>query len=158
MLVLMMGPYAATRVLSAVSRRDFDLRRAAAFGLSLLFLFTGVGHFIQTEPMAQMLPAWVLRGPSSSMRPAFLEFIFVAGFIMPRTRGLAGWVAAAGLVLFLPANIYAAFNHVPMGGHVEGPVYLLVRAPLQFIILFWVYWFTIRPRASILSVNSQVQE
>jgi uncharacterized membrane protein len=48
------------------------------------------------------------------------------------------------LVLFFPANIYAAINRIPMGGHELGPVYLLVRAPLQVMILFWVYWFTIR--------------
>jgi uncharacterized membrane protein len=54
-------------------------------------------------------------------------------------------VATVVLVLFFPANVYAALNHIPMGGHAWGPVYLLVRAPLQIIILLWVYWFTIRP-------------
>jgi len=53
-------------------------------------------------------------------------------------------VAVSVLVLFFPANIYAAINHIPMGGHARGPVYLLIRAPLQVIILSWVYWFTIR--------------
>jgi hypothetical protein len=28
-------------------------------GITLVFCFTGVGHFIQTEPMAEMLPPWV---------------------------------------------------------------------------------------------------
>jgi hypothetical protein len=31
-----------------------------------------------------------------------------------------------------------------MGGHEWGPVYLLIRAPLQAIILAWIYWFTIK--------------
>ena len=48
------------------------------------------------------------------------------------------------LVAFFPANIYAALNHVPMGGHAWGPVYLLVRAPVQLIILAWTYVFVIR--------------
>jgi hypothetical protein len=30
------------------------------------------------------------------------------------------------------------------GGHAWEPVYLLIRAQLQAIILGWVYWFTIR--------------
>jgi uncharacterized membrane protein len=150
MLVLMMGPYVATRVLSAVSRRELNLRRAAACGLALLFAFTGIGHFIQTEPMAQMLPPWVPARTFLVYATGVLEFAIAAGFLMPtRTSRLTGWAAAAVLVLFFPANIYAAFNHVPMGGHVEGPVYLLIRAPLQFIILFWVYWFTLRPRDSV---------
>ena len=57
-------------------------------------------------------------------------------------------MAAAVLVLFFPANIYAAMNHIPVGGHAWGPVYLTVRAPLQIAILAWVYWFAIRrPRS-----------
>lgn len=158
MLVLMTGPYATTRALSAVSSYDFDLRRAAAFGLSLLFVFTGIGHFIQTGLMAQMLPPWVPARMFLVYATGVLEFAIAAGFLIPRTSRLTGWAAAAALVLFFPANIYAAFNHVPMGGHVEGPVYLLIRAPLQFIMLFWVYWFTIKPRASMLRVSTQVQE
>jgi uncharacterized membrane protein len=158
MLLLMMGPYVATRVLSAISRREFNPRRAAAFGLTLLFAFTGTGHFIQTEPMAQMLPPWVPARTFLVYATGLLEFAIAAGFLMPRTRRLTGWAAAAALVLFFPANIYAAFHHVPMGGHVEGPAYLLIRAPLQFILLFWIYWFTIRRRASMLSVSTLVQE
>ena len=37
-------------------------------------------------------------------------------------------MAAAVLVLFFPANIYAAINHIPMGGHAWGPVYRLFAA------------------------------
>jgi hypothetical protein len=36
-----------------------------------------------------------------------------------------------------------------MGGHEWGPVYLLIRAPLQAIIVFWVYWFTIRQPGAV---------
>jgi uncharacterized membrane protein len=75
-----------------------------------------------------------------------LEVAIALGFFIPRSRRFAGWVAAAVLVLLFPANIYAAVNHVPMGGHAWGPVYLLIRAPLQAVILLWVYWFTIRQR------------
>lgn len=44
----------------------------------------------------------------------------------------------------LTPNIYAAVNHVPMGDHAWGPVYLLIRVPLQLILIFWTYWFTIK--------------
>jgi len=144
MLVLMTAPYAAVRILSVVTRRDCDARRAAAIGLSVLFIFTGIGHFIETEPMAQMLPSWVPERVLLVYLTGALEFTIAAGFLIRKSWRLAGWVAAAVLVLFFPANIYAAFNHIPMGGHAWGPVYLLIRAPLQVIILLWVYWFTIK--------------
>jgi len=31
-----------------------------------------------------------------------------------------------------------------MGGHAWGPAYLLIRAPLQLLILGWVYYFVLR--------------
>lgn len=133
MLALMVLPWALLRT-----------RAAGAIGLGILFVFTGVGHFIQTAPMAQMLPDFVpCRVPLVYLTGA-MEFAVAAALFVPRTRRLAGWAAAAMLVLFFPANVYAAFAHVPMGGHAWGPAYLLVRAPLQAAILAWVWWFTLR--------------
>ena len=78
------------------------------------------------------------------------------GFFVPGTRRFTGCVAAtAVLVLFFPANIYSAINHIPMGGHEWGPVYLLIRAPLQVIIVLWVYWFTIRRPNPVLDSGTR---
>ena len=147
MIVLLMAPYAAVRVLAAVTHRDLELQGAAAIGLVLLFIFTGVGHFIQTEPMSEMLPPWVPARVLLVYLTGVLEFGIAAGFFFRKSRRFTGWIAAIVLVVFFPANIYAAINHIPMGGHAWGPVYLLIRAPLQGMILLWVYGFTIR-RAS----------
>jgi uncharacterized membrane protein len=144
MLILMMAPYLVVRAVSAVTQCDFNARGTAAIGLTLLFIFTGIGHFTETEAMAQMLPSWVPGRVLLVYLTGVLEFAIAAGFILRNSRQFTGWAAAAVLVLFFPANIYAAFNQIPMGGHALGPAYLLIRAPLQAIILFWVYWFTIK--------------
>ncbi len=144
MLVLMLAPYLVFRLVSMATHRDFDDRKAASIGLSLLFIFTGVGHFIDTGSMSQMLPPWVPARVLLIYLTGVLEFGIAVGFLVGRFRYFAGWVAAAVLILFFPGNIYAAINHIPMGGHAWGPVYLLIRAPLQAIIILWVYWFTIR--------------
>jgi uncharacterized membrane protein len=133
MLALMVSPWLLSRS-----------RAAGAYGLGLLFNFTAVGHFIQTGPMAQMLPEFVPFRVPLVYLTGLLEFAIAAGFFIPALRRLAGWAAAAVLVLFFPANVYAAFAHVPMGGHAWGPVYLLIRAPLQAAIVAWVWWFTLR--------------
>ncbi|NLD68958.1 MAG: hypothetical protein GX644_09090 [Limnobacter sp.] len=144
MLATMMAPLLIAGSASYAGWRSIDLRSAGAIGLGLLFVFTGIGHFALTEPMARMLPPWVPARVPLIYLSGLLEFAIAIGFFVPRTRRLAGWVAAAVLVLFFPANVYAAIERVPMGGHAWGPVYLLVRAPLQGAILAWVYWFTIR--------------
>lgn len=150
MLILMLAPYLVFRLLSMAMHRDFDPRRAASIGLTLLFIFTGVGHFIETGPMSQMLPPWVPARVPLIYLTGLLEFGIAFGFLFGKLRYYAGWAAAAVLVLFFPGNIYAAINHIPMGGHAWGPVYLLIRAPLQAIIVLWVYWFTIRQPGVVL--------
>jgi uncharacterized membrane protein len=144
MLVLMLGPYLVVRVLSIVTQRDYNARRAAGIGLTVLFVFTGIGHFIETASLAQMLPPWIPERVLLVYLTGVLEFAVAAGFLIERSRRFTGWVAAVMLVLFFPVNVYAAFNHVSMGGHAWGPVYLLIRGPLQGIILLWIYWFAIK--------------
>ena len=144
MLLLLTTPYAVARGLSALTHRDYDVHVAAAIGVSLLFVFTGIGHFIQTEAMSEMLPPWVPARELIIYATGMLEFAIAAGFLFTSTRRITGWIAIVVLVLFFPANIYAAMNHVAMGGHAWGPVYLLIRAPVQIIIALWCYWFVIR--------------
>jgi len=144
MLVLLTAPYGVLRLIQWVTDREVDLHNAGAIGLTLLFILTGIGHFTDTASMAQMLPSWVPAGVGIIYLSGVLEFVIATGFLFRRFRRVTGCIAATMLVLFFPANIHAAIYHVPQGGHVWGPVYLLIRAPLQFIIFIWVYWFTIR--------------
>lgn len=144
MLAIMLAPWLIAVALNAVAGYQFDVRNAAAIGLGILFVFTGIGHFVQTQSMMQMLPSWVPERMLLVYASGILEFAIALGFFIPKLRRVTGLAAAAVLVLFFPLNMYAALNYVPMGGHAWGPVYLLIRAPLQGIILGWVYWFTIR--------------
>ncbi len=144
MLVIMTSPYFLIRLCQTFSIAMFNLRDAAAIGLGLLFIFTGVGHFVQTDAMVQMLPSWVPQRLFLVHATGILEFVIALGFFIRKFRKSAGLVAAAVLVLFFPANIYAAFHYVPFGGHAWGPIYLLIRAPLQFAILLWIFLHTIK--------------
>jgi uncharacterized membrane protein len=132
--VLMMAPYFAVRIFAALTRRDVDGRGATALGLGVLFLFTGIGHFMQTEPMAQMLPPWVPERILLVYVTGVLECAIAVGFLVPKSRQCTGGVVAGMLILF-----FAPINHISMGDYAWGPIYLLIRAPLQVIIVFWVY-------------------
>ncbi|MDR6887138.1 MULTISPECIES: DoxX family protein [Variovorax] len=138
MILITVLPYLAYRL---VWRRgpSQDLRTAAAAGLGLVFLFTASGHFLQTEPMAQMLPSWVPERTALVYLTGVLEIAIAVSLFFRRSRVAGAWAAAAVLIAFFPANVYAAFQQVPMGGHSWGPVYLLVRAPLQLFILWWIW-------------------
>ena len=82
----MMTPYLVVHVLSDVTRREFDVRGAAVIGLGILFIFTGIGHFIKTEPMAQMLPPWVPERVLLVYLTGVLEFAIAVGFLVPKSQ------------------------------------------------------------------------
>jgi len=134
MTLLLLLPYGVVRLVPPLDRRG---ARPYSFvlGLALLFCFTSSGHFVQTAAMAQMLPPWVPARVALVYLTGVLEFVAAVLILLPRTRRPATWAMLAMLILFLPANIYAALERVPMGGHAWGPVYLLVRVPLQLLIV-----------------------
>lgn len=137
MLLITVLPCLVQRVLRRGSA-GLDGRPAAALGVGLLFLFTASGHFVQTAPMVQMLPAWVPAREALVYATGVLEIVIALALFTRRWRTPGAWAAAATLVAFFPANVHAALHHVPMGGHAWGPAYLLVRAPLQLFILWWI--------------------
>ena len=144
MLLILVLPPTLAWLSRAVGGPHLDLRMAGVAGLALLFVFTASGHFVMPDLMVDMLPTWVPVRPVLVFATGLLELAIVAALIVPRTRLMAGWVAIAVLVLFFPANVYAALHHVPMGGHAWGPSYLLIRAPVQVAIALWAYWFVVR--------------
>ena len=116
------------------------------FGISIAFIFFGIGHFVQTDAMITMLPDVLPARRQIVLATGVLEFAIAVGFLVPATRRLAGLAAIAVLIGFFPANIYAALNHTGMGGHVWGPEYLLIRFPLQVLLIVWTWTFAVRSK------------
>ena len=58
MLGLLAAPYRVLRLVQWVTGREFDLHNGAVIGLTLLFILTAIGHFTDTNSMAEMLPSW----------------------------------------------------------------------------------------------------
>ena len=144
MTLILVLPYLVCRSVLGDRRRE-SLPAVAAASTGLLFLFTASGHFIQTGPMVQMLPSWVPARELLVYATGVLEIAIALALFIPRWRRAGAWTAAAVLVAFFPANVYAALQHVPMGGHAWGPVYLLIRAPLQLLVLWWVWAMVLQP-------------
>ena len=108
-------------------------------GLSLVFLFTGVGHYTQTLGMAQMVPPLLPYPVETIYVTGVFELIGAVGLWIPALLRLTGIALILMLISFLPINIYAAFNYVDFGGHGFGPFYLLVRVPYQILLIWWTY-------------------
>jgi uncharacterized membrane protein len=112
--------------------------------LALVFLFTGIGHFVKTAEMAQMLPGWVPNREVIIQLTGVLELAAAAALLAPRWSRAAGIFLCIFLVAVFPANIYAAIERVDFGGHGAGVVYLAVRLPLQLLLIGWTWWHAVR--------------
>ena len=127
-------------------------------GLSLLFLFTGVGHYTRTLGMAQMVLPFLLYPVETIYITGVFELLGAVGLWIPALRRVTGIALIVMLIGFLPINFYAAFNYVEFGGHGLGPTYLLGRVPYQILLIWWTYrvteqpWFN-RPRTTVTAKN-----
>jgi len=60
LIVLLVGPLMTGLVLQAANGdQRYSDTASAAIGLALVFLFSGMGHFVKTQGMVDMLPEWV---------------------------------------------------------------------------------------------------
>jgi len=68
------------------------------------------------------------------------------GLLIPNLRRAAGWGLIALLIAVFPANV-----HVALQGYMPGtnfpPFALWLRLPLQAVLVAWVWWVAISPRA-----------
>ncbi len=138
--LLLIGPYL---ILTAVQKinQNFQISNAAKLriGVSLLFLAGAFGHFARTAEMARIIPPLFPYREQLVILTAFPELFGVIGLWIPRLRKLTGALLIAWLIGILPFNIYAAIERIDVGGHGAGPVYLLVRVPLQFLAMSCTY-------------------
>lgn len=122
-----------------------SVKKYACWGLGLAFFFFFIGHFVKTDDLVAMLPAWLpLRLPIIYLT-GLLELAIAIALFSPKYQHSAAKLAIVVLIAFFPANIYAAIQSVGSGGHQWGPIYLLIRAPLQIILIAWSYFLCCTP-------------
>lgn len=112
---------------------------AAKIGVSLLFLLTGITHFVATHTMARMLPPFVPRRTEIVYLTGAFELAGAAAIWIPRIEQAAGACLVALIIAVLPANLYTALHHLPIAGHQDGVRYLLARIPFEIFLIVWVY-------------------
>ena len=132
-------------VLYAVDSR-LNLLIAGNIAMSIMLLFTAIGHFIFTKGMALMLPDSLKYRNELVIITGIMEVIFALGLIMHETRILTSWAVIVFLVLIFPANVHAMsknVNHEKATYDGDGYKYLWFRLPLQLFFIAWIAYFGI---------------
>ncbi|MFN2406767.1 MAG: DoxX family protein [Pyrinomonadaceae bacterium] len=142
LLLLLVSPYLVLTAIGRLGKFEITRSKRARVGLTLFFLFTGVGHFVTTQAMAEMLPPSIPYRIELIYVTGVLELLGAIGVWIPRLVRITGLLLIIMLIGLLPANIYSALNRVEYGGHGAGPAYLLVRVPFQLFVIWWTYFAT----------------
>lgn len=123
---------------------SFNESVSGRIALSIMLLFTALGHFKFADGMAMMIPDFIPHKKFTVYITGLIELLFCIMIHLEPAR----FHASLGLIIFLilvfPANINAAFSKVHIEkANYEGPgtSYLWFRIPMQFVLLFWIWIF-----------------
>jgi uncharacterized membrane protein len=114
------------------------------FGVA--FVFAGTNHFTNRDFFVSIVPPYLPWPEAVVYVSGIAEIALGMLLIVPKTSRLAAWGLIALLIAVFPANIHMAMNPnlyptIPRSA-------LLLRLPLQGVLIAIAYWFTRRPAVS----------
>ena len=119
---------------------------AGNISMSLMLLFTAIGHFKFPKGMTMMMPDVVPFKKQLVLFTGFIEIAAAIGLAIPATRHITSVLLIIFFILILPANINAAIKKVDYEKGTydgEGIKYLWIRVPLQVFFILWIWYFGI---------------
>jgi len=112
--------------------------------LSVFFILAGLNHFITPGVYLQMMPPY-LPWPGGLIEiSGVAEIAGGLGILYPPLRSAAAWGLILLLIAVFPANIQAAISGMSLGGKPISHSILLIRLPLQLLLIYWVFWSCLR--------------
>jgi len=111
--------------------------------MSVMLMFTAIGHFAYTKGMEMMLPAFVPFKTFMVYITGIIEVVAAIGLLIPSLQLSISYVLIVFFILVLPCNIYAAVKKVDYqkGTYTgRGTSYLWLRVPMQILFIAWVYF------------------
>lgn len=120
---------------------------AGNIAMSVMLLFTAIGHFKFKTSMAAMIPLFIPKKVEIVIFTGILEIAFAVGLCIESSRYYSGIGLIVFLLAILPANIYAAkhqINYENLYQPGPGAKYLWFRIPFQLFLIAWVWYFSVR--------------
>lgn len=146
-LIILLVAFIISLFVIGFMRKEYDFARSARIAMSIMLVFTAIGHFIFTKGMSMMVPQFIPFKNSFVYLTGIFEILLAIGLLIPKLKVISGLTLIIFLLLMLPANIYASIHNVNyQKGTFDGNglAYLWFRIPLQVLFVIWTYMCTIR--------------
>lgn len=119
--------------------------------LAVFFVLAGLRHFTNPDYYLKIMPPYLPWHAFLNYLSGFFEIVLGVLLLVPRFSRVAAWGLIALLVVVFPANVHMAMN--PELYPEIAPAALLIRLPLQAVLIAWGYWYT-RPDVGKKSPSS----
>ncbi len=114
--------------------------------LCFFFIAAGVNHFVSPGVYLKIMPEYLPWPLALVYVSGFFEGLGGTGLAIPRLQRAAGWGLIALLIAVFPANIHMLMNADKFPAIAYWA--LVVRLPLQGVLIAWVWWAAVRQRSS----------
>ncbi|HEY7769056.1 DoxX family protein [Longimicrobium sp.] len=107
--------------------------------LASIFVVAGVLHFAITDMYVRVMPPYLPWPRELVMASGACQLAGGVGLCVPRLRRAAGWGLVLLLVAVWPANLQMYTDAQASGDDLLRVTLLLVRLPLQLVLIWWVW-------------------
>lgn len=142
-LIVLLSSFVISLTIIKMSKKEYDFALSGRIAMSIMLLFTAIGHFVFTQGMSMMIPKFIPYKETFVHLTGVFEILLAIGLLIPRFKYISGWALIIFLLLMLPANIYASVHNVNyQKGTFDGNglSYLWFRIPLQILFIVWIYF------------------
>ncbi|MFV9550438.1 DoxX family protein [Algibacter sp. PT7-4] len=146
-LIILLSTFILSLFVIKFIKKEFSFALSARIAMSIMLIFTAIGHFIYTKGMTMMIPKFIPFKENVVYLTGIFEILLAIGLLTPKLKVISGWALIIFLLLMLPANIYASINNINYQKETfngNGLAYLWFRIPLQILFVIWAYFCSIK--------------
>ena len=108
--------------------------------MAFIYFVAGINHFRNPRLYIKIIPPSFPNPKLLNIISGLAEILLGIGLCIPMISNYAAWGVIAVLIAVFPANIYMFTNQKASMGLPKWV--LLLRIPLQLLLIFWAYQYT----------------
>lgn len=108
--------------------------------MALIYTVAGLNHFRNPKLYQKIIPPYFPNPKLLNVISGFAEIILGIALLIPMLSSYAAWGIIALLIAVFPTHIYMYQNE--KAGMRLPKLVLLLRMPLQLVLIYWAYIYT----------------
>ncbi len=110
------------------------------FFIGGIFMLAGLLHFLKPVMYIRIMPDYIPYHKAMVYISGGAEIFGGLGIMIPTFRHYAAWGLILLLIAVFPANLDMAMKGYKKHGLTKYTWILLLRLPLQFVLIYWIFW------------------